>query len=442
MFFQAITGCGHLLFEIVKGVGGKFHSCIESFLPLLLQTLKDEKQYQDILFRVLTQTIEDSLQTISHKEYTIFWSGALKYTEEILKENDEESKGLEYILRLAGQVIVHQNGKYLTNPPQFVLLLVKVICEQFSENVLEVCAQIGALLLLSPNVSLSQEHAGIIVKVLLPLPYPNILINFVRNVIDYPQFDMHILPPFLNFIVQSGFDNEAMSTLTKICLRKSPLSKNGIKLFDWVKYPIDFGVCLPYFMDHCREVFNTEIDNVVENPTKLMNVLFCLPHIEKVEVNYCVTALSQLITKLLNVLNSYNIESQPEQNRFHCDTTALSRCARQVLFILANAMESAVHISSCKNLKEICDIELLLPVILPCAADPNYVAALHLLDLYLTAYEQENGLIYPHLSLVDSYLRCNVSSPFHIVSIMKIELFSALLLIRYFYLFSFCRFDY
>ncbi|XP_028163642.1 small subunit processome component 20 homolog [Ostrinia furnacalis] len=420
---DAITGCGHLLFEMIKGVGNKFHSCIDTFLPLLLQTLKDDKQYQDVLFKVLTQTIEDSLQTISHKEYTIFWSSALRFIEEILNENDEESKGLEYILRLAGQVVEHQNGKYLTNPPQFVLLLVKVICEQFSENVLEVCAQIGALLLLSPNVSLSQEHAGIIVKVLLPLPYPNILINFVRNVIDYAQFDMHILPPFLNFVLQSGFDNEAMCTLTKICLRKSPLSMNGIKLFEWVKYPVDFGAGLPDFMEHCNTVLNDDMENIVENPSKLMNVLFCLPHIENKDVDYCVTTLSKLIAKLLQVLNTYNIAVQSENNQFHCDNTALSRCARQVLFILANALESAIHISSCKKLKTICDIEMLLCVILPYAADPNYLAALHLLDLYLTAYEQENGLIYAHLSLIDSYLRNNVSSPFHIVRLLTTHVY-------------------
>lgn len=416
VLFQAIVGCGHLIFEILKGVSGKFHSCIETFLPILLQHLKDSKEYQDNLFKVLTQTLEDSLQTISPKEYVIFWTSILKYTEDILKEDDEHSKGLEYILRLAGQVIEHDKGKYLTDPPQFVLLLVKVICEQSSENVLEVCAQIGALLLLSPNVSLSQEHAGIIVKVLLPLPFPNILINFVNNVIDYPQFDMHILPPFLNFVIQSEFDNEAMSTLTKICLRKSPLSKNGINLFEWVKYPVDFGKCIPMFMEYFDTVINDSIENIVENPVKLMNVLFCLPHIEKINVDHCIKSINGLISKLMNVLSSYNIESQPEQNKFHSDTTALSRCARLVLFIVLNALESAIHISSCKKLKEICDIDTLLPMLLPCAADPNYLVALHLIDLYLTAYEHENGLTYPHLMLVDTYLRNNVSSPFHVVS--------------------------
>jgi hypothetical protein len=404
------------MFEIIRGVSGKFHSCIETFLPLLLQNLKDNKEHQDILFKLLTQTFEDSLQSISHKEYAIFWSSAMKYTEEILNENDEGSRGLEYILRLAGQVIEHQNGKYLTNPPQFVLLLVKVICEQFSESVLEVCAQIGALLLLSPNVSLSQEHAGIIVKVLLPLPYPSILINFVRNIIDYPQFDMHILPHFLNFVVQSGFENEAMNTVSKICLRKSPLSKNGIKLFEWVKYPLDFGQCLPYFMEHCNSVLNDSIENIVDNPLKVMNVLFCMPHVEKIDVDFCITSLSQLIGKLLNILNAYNIGNQTEHNKYHCDATALSRCARQIMFILANALESAIHISSCKRLKEICDIDVILPTILPCAVDPNYLGSLHLLDLYVTAFEHENGLSYPHLSLIDSYLRSNISSPFHIVS--------------------------
>ncbi|XP_050560675.1 small subunit processome component 20 homolog [Spodoptera frugiperda] len=420
---DAIAGCGHLIFEILRGVTGKFHSCIETFLPLLLQYLKENKEHQEILFKVLTQTIEDSLQVISHKEYGVFWSSIIKFTEEILKDDDEESKGLEYILRLAGQVIEHQQGKYLTNPPQFVLLLIKVICEQASESVLEVCSQIGAVLLLSPNVSLSQEHAGIIVKVLLPLPFPNILINFVQNVVEYSQFDLHILPPFIKFVIQSNFDNEALGTLTKICLKKSPLSMNGIKLFEWVKYPLDFGKNLPNFMEHFENIMSEDIEKYVENPVKLTNVLFCLPHVEKIDVDHCVKMLAQLITKLLDILKSYNLENQPKENKFHCDTTALSKCARKVLFILSVALESAVHISSCKKLKEICDIDTLLPVILPCAADPNYLCSLHLLDLYLTAYEHENGLTYPYLSLVNSYLKTNVSSPFHVVRLLTTHIY-------------------
>ncbi|PZC82298.1 hypothetical protein B5X24_HaOG210854 [Helicoverpa armigera] len=420
---DAITGCGHLIFEILRGVTGKFHSCIETFLPLLLQYLKENKEHQEVLFKVLTQTIEDSLQSISHKEYGIFWTSVNKFTEEILKEDDEESKALEYILRLAGQVIEHQRGKYLTNPPQFVLLLIKVICEQSSESVLEVCSQIGAVLLLSPNVSLSQEHAGIIVKVLLPLPFPNILINFVQNVIDYSQFDMHILPPFIKFVIQSNFDTEALGTLTKICLKKSPLSMNGIKLFEWVKYPLDFGNNLPKFMEHFEQVLSEDIEKYVENPVKLTNVLFCLPHIEKVDVDYCIKRLGTLISKLLDILKGYNLENQPKENKFHCDTTALSKCARKVLFILSVALESAIHISSCKKLKEICDIDVLLPVILPCAADPNYLCSLHIIDLYLTAYEHENGLTYPYLSLVDSYLKTNVSSPFHVVRLLTTHIY-------------------
>ncbi|XP_012551247.2 small subunit processome component 20 homolog isoform X1 [Bombyx mori] len=420
---DVIIGCGHLLFEIIRGVSGKFHSCIETFLPILLQYLKESKAHQDTLFKVLTQTIEDSLHSISYKEFTIFWTCILKFIEEILKEGDEETKGLEYILRLAGQVIEHQNGKFLINPPQFVLLLIKVICEQSSEIVLEVCSQIGAILLLSPNVSLSQEHASIIVKVLLPLPFPNILTKFVQNVIDYSQFDMHILPPFIKYVVQSGFDNDAMCTLSKICVKKSPLSMNGIKLFEWVKYPIDFGPNLSKFMEYFETVMNGNTEQMLENPLKLANVLFCVPHVKNIDVDYCIKTLSELISKLLKILLSYNLESQLDANRFHCDNTALSRCARNIIFIVANCIESAVHISSCKKVAEICDIERLLPIILPCAADPNYLGALHLLDLYLTAYEHENGLSYPFLSLVDSYLRVNVSSPFHIVRLLTTHIY-------------------
>lgn len=415
-FLQAITGCGHLIFEILKGVSGKFHSCIETFMPLLLQYLKENKNHQEILFQVLTQAFEDSLHYVSYKEYNVFWASMLKFTEEILKDDDEQSRSLEFILRLAGQVIEHQKGKFLVNPPQFVLLLIKVICEQTSEAVLEVCAQIGTVLLLSPNISLSQEHAGIIIKVLLPIPYPNILINFVQNTIDYSQFDMHILPPFINFVIQSGFDNEAMCALAKVCLRKSPLSMNGIKLFEWVKYPIDFGKNMSQFIEHFKNIVNDDVEHIMESPMQLANMLFILPHVEKITVDTCMASLSELIRKLLDLLAKYNIESQSDENKLHYDTTALSQCARKVLFTLANAMESAIHISTCKNIKQICDINTFLPILLPYAVDPNYLCALHLIDLYLAAYEHENGLTKPYLSLVDSYLRNNVSSPFHIVS--------------------------
>lgn len=399
----------------MRGVSNKFHSCIENFLPLLLEHLKNKKEHQDILFRVLTQTFEDCLQGISPKEFNIFWSCIHKFTEDILKET-EDNAGLEYILRLAGQVIEHMNGKYLTNPQQFTLLLVKVICEQSSEKVLEVCSQIGALMLLSSNISLSQEHAGILVKVLLPLPFPNILINFVQSIVNYSQFDIHILPAFVKFVIQSNFDNDAVATLAKICLTKSPVSINGLKLFEWIKYPINFGKGLPQLMDYINTVLNEDLESTIENPNKLVNVLFCLPHIENLDVELCIKMLSGLISQLLKVLSSYNLDEQQEVNKFHCDTNALSKCARKIMFLLATTLECSIHISNCKKMKEICDIDTLLPILLPCASDPNYLVALHVVDLYLTAYEQENGLTYTFLSLVDSYLRINISSPFHIVS--------------------------
>ncbi|CAK1596413.1 unnamed protein product [Parnassius mnemosyne] len=420
---HAIVGTGHLIFEIYKGVANKFHSCAETFIPLLLQYFKENQFHQEILFKVLTQTIEDTLQTISPKEFPIFWTPVLKFLEDSLKEDNSDSRCLEYVLRLAGQVIEHQKGRFLSNPQQFSVLLVKVICEQSSEHVLEVCAQIGALLLLSSNILLTQEHAGIIIKALVPLPFPKILINFVENVIDYSQFDLHILPPFINFVVQSNFSDEAMKALSKICLTKSPLSKNGLKLFEWVKYPLNFGKGLPLVMKHVQNVLNDSIESQMENPDKLMSVLFCLPHIEKLDVELCVNKICDVIYRLLDILDSDSLEEKIDGNKLECDNSATAKHSRKVLFLLANTIECVIHISSCKMIKKICDIDKLLPVIVPLAANPNYLAALQLLDLYLTAYEQENGLTYAFLSLVDSYIRPNVSSPFHIVRLLTTHIY-------------------
>lgn len=409
-------GTGHLLFEICKGVSNKFHSCTETFIPIILQHLKENRDHQEVLFKVLTQTVEDALQGISQKEFTIFWLPILKFIEENLIENNGHNRSLEYVLRLSGQVIERQNGKFLTDPQHFSVLLVKVICRQTSEDVLEVCAQIGALLLLSSNILLSQEHAGIIIKALVSLPCPKILLNFVDNVIDYSQFDLHILPSFLNFVVESKFSDDAMHALSKICLVKSPLSKNGLRLFEWVKYPLNFGKGLSLVMEYVQNVLSSKIESQIENSEKLMCVLFCLPHIEKLDVEVCIQKIRAIICCLLEMLDSENFEEKTEERKILYNSNVKAGYARKILFILANAIECVVHISSCKKTKDICDIDKLLPVIVPLAADPNYLAALQLLDLYLTAYEHENGLNYAFLSLLDSYIRPNVSSPFHIVS--------------------------
>lgn len=377
--------------------------------------MKDNIQHQEILFKVLTQTIEDALHGISFKEFTIFWTPVMKFIDDNYNVDNNENRCLEFVLKLSGQVIEHQKGKFLSNPQQFAIILVKVICEQ-TERVLEVCAQIGALLLLSSSILLSQEHAGIIIKSLVPLPYPKILINFVENVVNYSQFDLHILPPFLNFIVQSNFSNEAMCTLSKICLAKSPLSKNGLKLFEWVKYPINFGKGLPLFMEYAQKVLENDIESHIGNSDELMSVLFSLPHIEKLNIEIFIKKISEVISRLFDILDSKHIEANKEEIKIQCDNSNTAKYSRKVLLILANAIECVIHISNCKMMKSICDIDKFLPVIVPFAANPNYLAALQLLDIYLTAYEQENGLTYGFLSLIDSYLRPNVSSPFHIVS--------------------------
>ncbi|XP_068632256.1 small subunit processome component 20 homolog [Battus philenor] len=420
---HAIIGTGHLIFEICKGVTNRFHSCAESFIPLLLQYLREHKEHQEVLFKVLTQTVDDALHGILPKEFPTFWSPVLKFIEDNISVENSENQSLEFVLRLAGQVIEHQNGKFLSNPQQFSVLLVKVICEQSSESVLDVCAQIGALLLLSSNIQLSQEHAGIIIKSLVPLPFPKILIKFVENCIDYPQFDLHILPSFLNFVVEANFSDEAMFTLSKICLVKSPLSKNGLKLFEWVKYPLNFGKGLSLFMKHVQNVLNSNMEDHIANSDRLLSVLFCLPHIEKLDVKMCTKKISEIICHLLNILDSDNLEEKSEKNKIQYDASNTAKHSRIVLFILANAIECVVHISSCKMIKDTCDIDRLLPVIVSRAADPNYLCALQLLDLYLTAYEQENGLKYAFLSLVDSYIRINVSSPFHIVRLLTTHIY-------------------
>jgi U3 small nucleolar RNA-associated protein 20 len=74
--WQGVAGCGRLLFEVVHGVAGQFHSCAAVMLPLVFEMLADKSVSQSLLFEVLGYMVAVMVKLIQPKKSGLFWTSA------------------------------------------------------------------------------------------------------------------------------------------------------------------------------------------------------------------------------------------------------------------------------------------------------------------------------------------------------------------------------
>ena len=68
---QAIDGCGRLVFEIVHGVQGQWHSCGERIFTSFVLALQEPMYPHGILCQLLSQTLSHLLDFLSVKEHIL-----------------------------------------------------------------------------------------------------------------------------------------------------------------------------------------------------------------------------------------------------------------------------------------------------------------------------------------------------------------------------------
>jgi U3 small nucleolar RNA-associated protein 20 len=73
---QGCAGFGRLLFEVVRGVSGQFHSCADVMLPLVFEMLADKAVPQSLLFEVLSYMVAAMVKFIQAKKGGLFWTSA------------------------------------------------------------------------------------------------------------------------------------------------------------------------------------------------------------------------------------------------------------------------------------------------------------------------------------------------------------------------------
>lgn len=116
---NGVPGCGKLLFEVISGTPGQFHSCADQLLALYFNALNDESVNQDLTFKVLKEIVNNFVQHIHPQKCNTFWSVLLTVMDTSIEKTKHfepvigREKSLILIMRLLCIVIEYKNGRFV-----------------------------------------------------------------------------------------------------------------------------------------------------------------------------------------------------------------------------------------------------------------------------------------------------------------------------------------
>lgn len=368
---NGINGCGRLIFECMKGVNGNFHSCAQQFLEIILSSLTNKDNDQTILFEVVEHCVTSILYNIEPKNMKIFWDICQQIIEsQLLPNANDNDQAIQNVLSLMGQAVEFRHGKYLTNVEQLIGTLIKIIDADISDETLMRTSQLIAVVLMSPNLNVTQLDASRLTQKILSQPCRVVFEAFVWNVVEYAQFEILILPEVLKYFEQyyNVNDRKPLTLLSKIILTKSPLSINGINLPEWKRYSIRLK------SDQILNQLENNIQKFSDDDgyAEFLETLFIYPHIMGVDGLQVFMALQLLVTNLCNFLQ--------------CDKVDANRLKENQLkiFTLAMVIETLIHLEQNSNV----DAAVVITTLLPYGKLNEYAPVLNVIDLLLASNEK------------------------------------------------------
>ncbi|XP_017786283.1 PREDICTED: small subunit processome component 20 homolog [Nicrophorus vespilloides] len=407
---QVIIGCGKLLFQVLQGIEGQFHSCADTFFPFLLQSLGNEKLPQDELFEILEQIIINISENIKLAKIELVWKSFNEILQKLFSEwnakaEESTSKLIDQIFTLIGQLIELKHGKLLPTPSLLIPQIKTVIgLSKLPQEILVKSINISVLLLLSPNIKLSQEEGSGLIRKILLINNADCLLHFVANTLDYSTFEAQILPVFLKYCVQSDFENKAVRLLSKIILSKSALCEDGINFGNWNKYEIDFKGSNSKIEGIIKlHIVKVDLDKIEDYVCALISI----PHL-------CFSDLSDFreILKKNFAKGCGEIEGEKDE-----------ALLKKKLFLLHQNFECLTHICAPKELLNFeNDIK---KCVLPLCTDVRYVTALKILDLFYTVLASNEKIVNSSiLKVLDEKLRVNFNSPYHMIRLLTCHVYT------------------
>ncbi|XP_072743036.1 small subunit processome component 20 homolog [Anoplolepis gracilipes] len=340
---NGIPGCGKLLFEVVFGITGQFHSCGEQMLLIYFNALQDESVNQKLIYEVLKEIVACILQNIHPQKCDIMWNVILKVIDTSVErskqslESSEREHTLILLLRLIHTIISYKNGKFLPDAISLIKRLI-VIMDTLNEdnNILREVINVSVAVLLASNVKLMQENSSQLLLKIMAVNNTELLYLGVEKLIHYSSFETLVLPHVLRHSISIGFNSETLLLFAKIILVKASPCLSGINLNKWRKYILDVRNMGPESIDYFLLELNTLSTNIVS--LDAMRMLIVLPHLKPLHEEFKTVLKNGLLFTYQKMLNDDSTED-----------TNINKTSFTFLLIL----ETIIHISQPSELHEL-----------------------------------------------------------------------------------------
>lgn len=388
-----------IIFEVIHGIGGQFHSCAETVLPFLIDGLSDERYHQATLFDILEAIVQCIISNIKPDKGTLLLQVLLDKIEVLLSNDKKEDQTIinqiELILKLVGQTVEYRNGRFVQNPISIINVLSKITNnETLPDSALKLGVQISILLLLSKNIKLSQEQASKVTRHMVSIKNESIFLYFVDNVSKFSSFEALILPAFLDRCITSHFNIPYTKSLTKLILNKTPLCQNGINLMNWTRYSIDFRSN----NDLARQIILQRLNQAEE---LFISSLICLPHLVLSDKTEFLEILEQ---KLLTIVD----ES--------------SKNDKKQLFLLNLVMECIIHLNGVEILEK--NFDTILNSLSDTLRNCFSLSVLTIIDMLISVLTDTSLINMDTLNRLNGLLITNFSSPYHEIRLLVCHIYS------------------
>ncbi|KAG7189774.1 hypothetical protein KM043_017437 [Ampulex compressa] len=331
----AIAGCGKLLFEVIYGTPGQFHSCAEQILPLYFNALQDKSVDQALAYKVLTEIVNCILQNIHPHKTSAFWNILLDAVDlacsesKDTEESSNRKKSLVLVLRLLSHIIKHKNGRMLTDPMPVVKKVLQIMGTYESDHsVLEEHINVLVAILLASNVKLMQETSSQVLLKIMTISNIALLHTAVESLIEYSSFETLVLPHIVRHSVSVGIDSKVIELFAKIIKVKSPPSLNGIMLQSWKKYILDIrGI-----QEESNNYLLQELKTLLTAAPSIdaLRILLILPHLKPLSEDLK-TVLKEILYSMYNKLQ-------------YCKDSDHKDEVHKLSFTFLLVIQSAVHI--------------------------------------------------------------------------------------------------
>lgn len=390
----ATTDCGRLLYEMVKGSNRGLHSCAKEFLLNWMNALVNPSIDKDLLFHVLHEFTKQLIPNIHPHKLNLFWKVLNDVVIELSEAASTNDTAIRNILILLEEGIKIRDAKCLCRQNEVIETLLTLFDADISNDTMLQISKIVTMILLSPNLTITQLDSSRLTKKVLSTSNKKIFERFVKALVNWSQFDVLILPEFLKYF-EKHFESEssAFVLMTKIILKKSPLSYDGISLDAWKVYTINFK----------SEETVRRIENIIigaENGDQFMMSLVLYPHITGKDDTEPMKQLTEKVKLLLKEIPKYNdIGREPG--------------LKYTLFQLSTIIETIIHV----NKPEKFDLREILTTLLPYCVDDESIPTLQILDQLFHVQPQES-LTFELFQEVHGGLVSNLSSHSHEVRLL------------------------